>query len=68
MCMVSLVLSHGQKIPDYEWTKVKLEKYKEAIEVVRELDEELGQPDCDNENKLAWLEDLEKRVNEREST
>lgn len=58
--MVSLVISGAMKIDPDKWTKDNWEKYKIIIDATKELDEELGQPDCIEPEKDEWFELMEK--------
>jgi hypothetical protein len=67
MCFVSLVLSGGMELPDNDWTPTGLEKFQKIVEEAKEFDKQTGQPDCEVDEKLEWLKDLEARMRKLEA-
>ncbi len=77
MCVVSMILDHGKdrwplpdltipepiiNPPDQLPTPEELKEFKELLEKARKWDELVGEPDCELEEKMDWLRELEKRV------
>lgn len=62
MCMVSLVSTGGAGIPNQFWTRDTWAEYKEILELLKKLDEKLGQPDCVDPKKDAWMRGVEARL------
>lgn len=82
MCVVSQILDYGKDrwsfVPPYTLpnnpveyiplpTKEELEEFRRLIEAARRFDEATGQPDCELDEKLEWLKDLEARVRKLEA-
>jgi hypothetical protein len=63
MCVVSMIYDYGRGINPNIWTKPILDDYKKLIEKAKEWDIKTKQPDCDDKNKLAWLEKVEDYLN-----
>lgn len=48
------------------WTRETFEMFKEMLELARKFDRESGQPDCDVPDKLDWMKEVERRLEELE--
>jgi hypothetical protein len=66
MCMVSVVSVAGSAIPDYQWTLPAFNEFQEILKRIADLDAKLGQPDCVDPAKEAWMGRVEERLRKLE--
>lgn len=80
MCVVSNVADWGRKQWPQPWTPVhptgpwpsdtptrdQWAEFRDLIEKAKEIDIATNQPDCDTEEKTAWMQQMEKRIQELE--
>lgn len=60
MCCVSVIQAYmSQRVPLQTWTPTLYQEYQELIQKVAEMDKKLGQPDCDDPEKAAWMKKVE---------
>jgi hypothetical protein len=63
MCWVSYVHDYSRtNIPIESWTVPAFNEYKEIIRRLEKLDEKMGQPDCEDPGKAAWMREVEERL------
>lgn len=62
MCMVSMTSVAGSQILIDTWTRPAFNEYQEILKRIEALDKKLGQPDCVDPAKEAWMRDVEKRL------
>jgi hypothetical protein len=62
MCMVSVMSVAGSAIPDFQWTRPAFNEFQEILKRIQDLDAKLGQPDCVDPAKEAWMREVEKRL------
>jgi hypothetical protein len=67
MCMVSVVSVAGSSIPVDTWTRPAFSEYQEILKRIADLDAKLGQPDCVDPAKEAWMREVEKRLAQLEN-
>jgi len=69
MCMVSVITDYGRtQVPEITWTTTTFNEYQEILRRLEELDRKLGQPACEDPVKAAWMEDVEKRLQQLEKS
>lgn len=66
MCVVSMVMDYGHKIPEPWWTPSNAEKFMKLVKFAEQFDEETGQPDCIDPEKAELLERVEKLLEKLE--
>lgn len=63
MCMVSVVQQYAGTVVDAaSWTRPLLTEYQEILARIERLDAKLGEPDCEDPAKAAWMRDVEARL------
>jgi hypothetical protein len=62
MCMVSVVSVAGGTVPINDWTRPAFNEFREILDRIAALDAKLGQPDCVDPAKEAWMREVEKRL------
>jgi hypothetical protein len=62
MCMVSVVSDYGMTITPNTWTRDTFSEYQEILKRIGDLDAKLGQPDCVDPAKEAWMREVERRL------
>lgn len=62
MCMVSVMSVAGAQIPVMDWTRPAFNEYQEILKRIEALDKKLGQPDCVDPAKEAWMKQVEERL------
>lgn len=67
MCMVSYVSEYGGSIPMSRWTQQGLDQFKVALAEAEEFDKLNEEPHCDDPDKLAWMKEVEERLQRIES-
>lgn len=68
MCVVSATHDYMMKRTKYEdWTRPAFNEYAEIIRRLGELDKKLGQPDCVDPAKDAWMRDIDERLRKLEA-
>ena len=67
MCMVSVVSVAGSNVPLTDWTRPAFSEYQEILKRIEALDAKLGQPDCVDPAKEAWMKQVEERLSALES-
>lgn len=45
-----------------EWDRATLDKVKEALRLLGEVDAALGEPDCEDSAKAEWMREVEERL------
>lgn len=81
MCVVSNIGDYGRQQWPQPWKTIPLEpgswpsdtpsreawdEYKDLIEKAKEFDQKTGQPECESEEKTAWMKDMEDRISQLE--
>jgi len=63
MCSMSVLHDYMRtNIPITQWTRKDFNEYKEIIDRLDKLDKKLDQPECDSEDKSAWMKEVEERL------
>jgi hypothetical protein len=63
MCAVSVMQDYfRQYVPLRDWTPPVWADYKEVLRRLESLDAKLGQPDCEDPAKAAWMREVEQRL------
>lgn len=52
--------------PINPWSEEKMRKLMELIEKAREMDKLMGEPDCEDPAKTAWMKQVEQRLKKLE--
>lgn len=68
MCMTSAIYDYAaQRIPLQQWTQPTFLEFQTIIAKLDELDRKLGQPDCVDPAKAAFMKQIEERLAKLES-
>ena len=67
MCMVSVMSVAGSAISVDTWTRPAFNEYQEILRRIADLDAKLGQPDCVDPAKEAWMREVEQRLSALEA-
>lgn len=68
MCSVSVIQDYmSQRTTPAQWTRPMFNEYKEILRRLDKLDEKLGQPDCEDPAKAAWMREVETRLDKLEA-
>lgn len=68
MCSVSVIHDYMRTaVPQTAWTRPIFNEYQEIIKRLEALDEKLDQPDCYNDDKAAWMREVEARLQKLEA-
>lgn len=68
MCAVSAMYDYGRTmIPLQDWTRPAFNEFQEILKRIEALDKKLGQPDCEDPTKAAWMQQVEERLAALES-
>lgn len=62
MCTFSAISDYGRNMDPHRWDKEMLDEYKKLLEAAKRFDEKTGQPDCEDPNKLGWIEIVERGI------
>lgn len=63
MCSVSVIHDYWQNnTTPQQWTRPMLDEYQQIIKRLDKLDEALGQKDCIDPAKAAWMREVEERL------
>lgn len=63
MCMLSVLTGYGQaRIADNAWSRQTWDAFKSVADQTAKLDEQLGEPDCIDPEKQAWMDRIEARL------
>jgi len=63
MCAVSVIHDYMRTNTTPEtWTRPAFNEFQEVIRRLDDLDKKLGQPDCHDPQKAAWMEEVEHRL------
>lgn len=63
MCAYSMMADYGrQQIPQQSWQPDTWNQFKLILEAIKKLDDKLGQSDCPDPAKAAWMKDMERRM------
>jgi hypothetical protein len=62
MCAVCVLYAYAQKIPLELWTPQRLDAFKKTLQPTMDFDQLMGEPDCADPEKKAWLERVERAV------
>lgn len=66
MCVVSMVYDAVRTVPLDNWTRPAFTDFQEIIRRIERLDEKLGQKDCVDPAKAAWMREVEDRLRKLE--
>ena len=68
MCAMSVVMDYGRmRIPPNQWTPESFGDFKEILRRLDALDQKLGQPECHDPAKAAWMREVEERLEKLEN-
>jgi len=63
MCSVSVIYDYGRtQVPLTSWTRDSWVDFKDIIRRLEALDKKLGEPDCEDPAKAAWMREVEARL------
>ena len=63
MCMMSVLTQYGRdRVADTAWTPQSWQQFKDITGQVEKLDTDLGEPDCVDPEKAAWMQRIEERI------
>jgi hypothetical protein len=63
MCAVSAMGDYfRQNVSLQQWTRPVFSEYQEVLRRLADLDAKLGQPDCEDPAKAAWMREVEARL------
>lgn len=63
MCMMSVLTGYGQtQVPGASWTPETWRQFRVVAENVDALDAALGEPECIDPGKDAWMQEMETRM------
>jgi hypothetical protein len=52
--------------PPLDWDETKMRKLRELMDKAREMDDLMGEPQCEDPNKTAWMREIEERLKKLE--
>lgn len=64
MCMMSAVTGYGIGVPAQQWNPVTWAQFKALLDRVDKLDKALGEPECIDPAKDAWLQKMSEMYDE----
>jgi hypothetical protein len=65
---MSMILDYGRtRHPDTFWTVGTWPPFKELIEKAKEVDDLIGEPDCEDQEKVDWFERIDKKIQDEET-
>lgn len=67
MCVSSVVSGYGQQYPDLHWTKENWPPFRDLLEYAQRVDQQIGEPDCIDPDKEAWMKRIEERISKLEA-
>lgn len=67
MCVMSVVHDYFSQRPINIWTQNDFDYFKQIMDKLNELDERLGEPDCEDPSKASWMREVEDRLARLES-
>lgn len=62
MCAVSVINDYGRNMPDSDWNPEALTIFQEMVDKARKFDELTKQPNCEDPEKLKWVEAVKSKV------
>lgn len=62
MCVYSAIADYGKTIPLEQWTPPAWDQFKRVLEEAEDFDVQADQPDCESEEKTAWMKEVEDRL------
>lgn len=66
MCVVSNIYDLGQQVPQEYWTSERLNDFRQVVKMAEKVDQEEGNPDCEDPSKAAWFAEVEARLSKLE--
>ena len=66
MCVVSNVYDIGRTVPMDYWTPDKFLDFQKVVKMAERVDQEEGNPDCEDPSKGEWLKQVEERLDKLE--
>lgn len=66
MCAVSMIHDWAQALPMQSWNPITYQHYLDLIRRIEELDRKVGQPDCEDPAKAAFLKSIGDRLSNLE--
>lgn len=64
MCMVSVVTGYGMNVPQQSWTLPTWKQFQDLVKRVEDLDKKLGESDCVDPAKDAWMQKMSEMYDE----
>lgn len=68
MCSYSMVSDAFRQFPLPDWTRPTFDEAQEILRLVKRIDEKMGQKDCEDPTKAAWMQQVEERLKALENT
>lgn len=62
MCIVSALHDYGRRQRDDWWTRPRFDEWKRVVDAAKTFDKNTGQPDCEDAEKLKFIEKIEARL------
>lgn len=66
MCTVSAIYDYGRGIAQETWNQDMVNEFKKLLEAAKQFDVITGQPDCEDPEKMKWIEVVERNVETQE--
>ena len=63
MCAVSVLIAYAQRVSLDQWTLEQYRAFEYALEPTMDFDRAMGEPDCPDPEKKAWLDRVRKKFN-----
>lgn len=64
MCAVSALYNYYATYPMDWWNALKLEEFQKLIRIAKQMDEAVGEKDCEDPEKAKLIERVEKQLGE----
>jgi len=62
MCAVSVIHDYGRSVHPDAWTPEALDTFKKMVEDAKKFDKLTNQPDCEDPEKMKWVEPVEESL------
>jgi hypothetical protein len=66
MCIVSVITQYGMQYPPQHWNEQNWQPFKALLDQARIVDVRIGEPDCIDPEKKAWIERIDRQIAELE--
>jgi len=62
MCVVSMIMDYGNRMPSDWWNRQKYTDFRRLIEQGQKFDQRTDQPHCEDPEKMKLLKRIEERL------